>query len=130
MALCRDIRVGNAGTHGHEHARTRRGDITGVSEEPTHPNQSLHDVYAQLSPEHLAAIAQHFLSGLGESDHPEAQELSQLDHQTATAADVARMHEHAAKHNHGVLHFVLKHPVVTAILGGIAIYEIEKHLKK
>jgi hypothetical protein len=103
--------------------------ITRVPEEDR-PTQSLQDVYAQLSPEHLATVAQHFLAQLRQSEHPDAQELSQIDHQTATPEDVARMHEHAVKHDHGILHFVLKHPVIAAILGGFAIYELEKYLNE
>jgi hypothetical protein len=93
-------------------------------------NMSLQEVYAQLAPEQRAAIAQQFQAALQQSPHPEAQQLSQVDPQAATAEDVAKMHEHAAKNDHGALGVVLGHPVVTAALGAFVAYELDKHLGK
>ena len=93
-------------------------------------NLTPQEVYAQLTPEQRAALAQQFQAALQQSDHPEAQQLSQVDPQTATPEDVAKMHEHAAQHNKGVLGLVLNHPVATAALGAFAIYELDRHLGK
>jgi hypothetical protein len=88
------------------------------------------EIYAQLSPEQRAAIAQQFQSALQQSPHPEAQQLAQIDPQAATPEDVAKMHQHAVSHDKGALGVVLKHPVVTAALGAFAVYELDKHLGK
>jgi hypothetical protein len=91
-------------------------------------NMTLQEIYAQLAPEQRAAIAAQFQSALQQSAHPEAQQLSQVDPQAASAEDVAKMHEHAVQHDKGALGVVLKHPVVTAALGAFAVYELDKHL--
>jgi hypothetical protein len=86
------------------------------------------EIYAKLTPEQLAALAQQFQQGLQHSDHPVAQQLAQLNPQTATSEQVARMHEHTAEHHKGWLGLVMAHPIATAALGAFAIYELEKHL--
>jgi hypothetical protein len=87
-------------------------------------------VYARLTPEQRAALAQQFQQGLQGSDHPDAQQLAQVDPQTATPEQVAQMHKHAAEHDKGLLGTVLNHPVATAALGAFAIYELDRHLGK
>ncbi len=47
-------------------------------------NLTPEQVYARLTPEQRAALAQQFQQGLQQSDHPEAQRLAQVDPQTAT----------------------------------------------
>lgn len=91
-------------------------------------NLSPEEVYARLTPEQRAALAQQFQQGLQQSDHPEAQQLAQVDPQAASSEDLAKMHAHAAEHNKGVLGLVLNHPVATAALGAFAIYELDRHL--
>ena len=91
-------------------------------------SMTLQDIYAQLAPDQRAGIAQQFLSALQQSDHPVAQQLSQIDPSTATADDLAKMHEHVVQHNKGALGLVLNHPVVAAALGAFAAYELDKHL--
>ena len=93
-------------------------------------NLTPEQVYAQLTPEQRAALAQQFQQHLAQSDHPEAQQLAQVDPQAATPEHLAQMHEHAAKHNKGALGLVLNHPVATAALGAFAIYQLDKHLGK
>jgi hypothetical protein len=88
------------------------------------------EIYAQLSPEQRASIAQQFQAALQQSPHPDAQQLSQIDPQAATPEDVAKMHDHAAQHDKGAFGVVLRHPVVTAALGAFAVYELDKHLAK
>lgn len=91
-------------------------------------NLTPQEVYAQLTPEQRAALAQQFQQQLAQSDHPEAQQLAQVDPQTATPEHLAQMHDHAATHNKGALGIVLNHPVATAALGAFAIYQLDKHL--
>lgn len=86
------------------------------------------EIYARLSPEQRAALAQQFQQGLQQSDHPDAQQLAQVDPQSATPDHLAQMHAHAAQHNKGLLGLVLQHPVATAALGAFAIYELDRHL--
>jgi hypothetical protein len=87
------------------------------------------EVYARLTPEQRAALAQQFQQGLQQSDHPQAQQLAQVNPQEATPEHLAQMHEHAAQHNPGLLGTVLNHPVATAALGAFAIYELDKHVR-
>lgn len=93
-------------------------------------NLTPEQVYAQLSPEQRAAIARQFQQGLQQSSHPEAQHLAQVAPESASAAQVAQMHAHAAQHNKGLLGEVMNHPVATAALGAFAIYELDRHLGK
>ena len=93
-------------------------------------NLTPEEMYARLTPEQRAALAQQFQQHFAQSDHPEAQQLAQVDPQAASAEHLAQMHEHAAKHNKGALGIVLNHPVATAALGAFAIYQLDKHLGK
>ncbi len=88
------------------------------------------EVYARLTPEQRAALAQQFQTGLQQSDHPEAQQLAQVMPEAATPEHLAQMHAHAAQHNKGLLGTVLSHPVATAAIGAFAIYELDRHLGK
>ncbi len=92
-------------------------------------NQTPEQIYAQLSPEQRAAIAAQFQQGLAGSDHPDAQTLTSVDPQSATAEQVAAMHKHASQYAKNVFGTVMNHPVATAALGGFAIYELDKHLR-
>jgi hypothetical protein len=91
-------------------------------------NLSPAEVYARLTPEQRTALAQQFQAGLQQSDHPEAQQLSQVAPEAATPEQLAQMHEHAAQHNKGLLGTVLNHPIATAAIGAFAIYQLDKHL--
>jgi hypothetical protein len=88
------------------------------------------EIYARLTPEQRAALAQQFTQGLQQSDHPVAQQLAQVDPQAATPEHLAQMHEHAREHHPGLLGLVMEHPVATAALGVFAAYEIERHVRK
>jgi CO dehydrogenase/acetyl-CoA synthase beta subunit len=93
-------------------------------------NLSPQEVYARLTPEQRAALAQQFTQGLKASDHPVAQQLAQVDPQTATPEQVAQMHEHVREHHKGLLQLVMDHPIATAALGAFAVYEVEKHINQ
>ncbi|HEY7782656.1 MAG TPA: hypothetical protein VIC85_20850 [Ktedonobacterales bacterium] len=93
-------------------------------------NLSPAEVYARLSPEQRAALAQQFAQGFQQSDHPTAQQLAQVDPKDATPEHLAKMHEHAREHHPALLGVVMDHPVATAALGIFAAYEIEKHVRK
>ena len=95
---------------------------------PDFSSLSVQEIYARLTPEQLAALAQQFQQGLQHSDHPVAQQLAQVDPRAATPEEVARMHEHMAEHHQGWLGLVMAHPVATAALGAFADHEAEKHL--
>jgi CO dehydrogenase/acetyl-CoA synthase beta subunit len=93
-------------------------------------NLTPEQVYAQLTPEQRAALARQFQQGLQQSDHPDAQQLSQVAPEEASSEHLAQMHAHAAEHNKGLLGLVMNHPVATAALGAFAIYELDRHLGK
>lgn len=92
--------------------------------------QSPTEAYSQLDQGQLAQVAQHFIERFKGQNSPEAQQFAQMDPNSASAADVARMHEVAARQHPGVLGEVMQHPVITAALGGFAAYELMKHLGK
>lgn len=95
----------------------------------TDPNQQdPAAVYQQLSPEQRAAIAQQFISEYQQSNHPAAQQFTNLDPNAVSAQQLADMHEEARNSHPGVLGKVMQHPVATAAIGGFAAYEIAKHL--
>ncbi len=90
--------------------------------------QSPMDAYSQLDQGQLSQVAQEFIQRFRGEHTPEAQQIAQMDPNSVTAADVARMHEVAARRHPGVLGEVMRHPVITAALGGFATYEVMKHV--
>ena len=47
-----------------------------------------------------------------------------------TGMPIAQMHRYASDNHPGLLGEVMQHPLITATLGGFAIYEADKHLRK
>jgi hypothetical protein len=85
-------------------------------------------MYAQLSPEQRATLAQEFQQGFRESGDPKAQQFSAVDPTTVTPQQLAAMHQHAREERPGVLGRVMRHPIAAAVLGGFAAYEIDRHV--
>ncbi|HEV2235173.1 MAG TPA: hypothetical protein VGR57_00800 [Ktedonobacterales bacterium] len=90
--------------------------------------QSPVEAYSQLDQGQLAQVGRQFIQGFQREHSPEAQQFARMDPNSETAADVARMHEVAARQHPGVPGEVMEHPVITAALGGFAAYEVMKHL--
>ncbi len=86
------------------------------------------EAYAQVDQSQRASIAQAFINHFKGQSDPTSQQLAQINPATATPAQVAEMHDHAAQSHPGILGEVMKHPVVTAALAGFAAYEIDKHV--
>lgn len=93
------------------------------------PNSTPTEIYAQLTPEQRAAVAQQFIAGMQQSDHPEAAKFAKLDPKTVSTQQLADMHEHARKHHSGLLGTVMNHPLAAAALGAFAAYEVDKYVK-
>jgi hypothetical protein len=91
-------------------------------------NQQPAEAYAQVDQGQRASIAQAFIDHFKGQSDPKSQQLAQVDPATATPAQVADMHDHAAQNHPGILGEVMKHPVVTAALAGFAAVEIGKHV--
>src|SRR5258708_3306897 len=87
-------------------------------------------IYAQLTPEQRAAIAQQFLPGFQQSGQPAAQQFQEVQPETVTPEQLAEMHKHAREEHKGLFGLVMKHPIASIALGAFAAYEIEKHLNK
>jgi len=87
-------------------------------------------VYSQVNRAHLPQIAQQFINRFQGKSDPQSQQYAQLDPQTATPEQVAQMHEHAATHHPGIVDEVLEHPVITSVLAGAAIYELQKYVRE
>jgi|SRR5579859_5514085 len=85
-------------------------------------------IYAQLSPEQRAAIAQEFMHGFQQSGDPRAQQFAGTNPASVTPQQLSEMHKQA-RQNPGVLERVMRHPIVVGALGGFATYELDKHLK-
>jgi hypothetical protein len=91
-------------------------------------NLNPHDLYEQMSQEQRAAVAREYMQGFQQSNHPMAQQFTQLDPNTVTPRQLAAMHQHAAQEHPGIFGKVMRHPILTAALAGFGIYEVEKHL--
>ncbi len=87
-------------------------------------------MYAQLNPQQRAALAQEFMQGFQASGDPKAQQFASIDPNAVTPKQLAVMHQHARDEQPGVLGRVMRHPIATAVLGGFAAYEIDKHVMK
>jgi hypothetical protein len=88
---------------------------------------SLLAMYEKLNPEQRASVAKQFHSALQEAGHPEAEALTQVAAEHATAEDLAKLHVETGNHSVGLLRDVLGHPVVTAAIGAFATHELDKH---
>lgn len=64
-------------------------------------------IYAQLTPEQRAAIAQQFLQGFQQSSNPAAQQFATVQPETATAEQLADMHKHAREEHKGLFGLVM-----------------------
>lgn len=92
------------------------------------PNATPEQIYAQLTPEQRAALAQEFQSHFQQSGAPAAQQFANVDPQTATPQQLADMHQHARENHPNILGKVMGHPIAAAALGAFAAYEIDKHV--
>lgn len=93
-------------------------------------NQDPAQIYQQLSPDQRAAVAQQFMQQYQQSGDPAAQQWTNMDPHNVSPQQLAQMHEYAAKNRPGILGDVMRHPVVSAALGGFAAYEIHKHVEE
>jgi hypothetical protein len=91
-------------------------------------NMNPQQVYAQLSPQQRSAVAQQFIQDFQRSGAPEARQWGNLDPNNVGPDQLAQMHRRASQNHPGVLGEVMRHPVVTAALGGFAAYELDKDL--
>ena len=85
--------------------------------------------YGQLNQGQTSAVAQEFISRFRNTKDPQAQQYAQLDPNQVTPGQLAEMHQYAAERQPGILGEVMKHPLITAALGGFAAYEIHKHVE-
>jgi hypothetical protein len=92
-------------------------------------NQDPAMMYAQLSPNQRAAIAQQFMQEYQQWGDPAAQQFASFDPNQVTPEQLAAMHLHARERNPGLLGRVMEHPIAAAALGGFAAYEIDKHVR-
>src|SRR5215472_1135124 len=99
-----------------------------ANSQPTYEN--LEATYAQLNPQQRAALAQEFIQGFQQSGNPRSQPFTSMDSNAVTPQQLAAMHQHARQEHPGFLGHVMRHPVATAVLGGFAAYEIDKHVLK
>lgn len=99
-----------------------------ASSQPAYEN--LEATYAQLSPPQRAVLAQEFMQGFQQSGNPRSQPFTSMDPNSVTPQQLAAMHQHARQEHPALLGRVMQHPIVTAVLGGFAVYEIDKHVLK
>lgn len=98
--------------------------------QPGQQSQAPETAYSQADQNHLPAIAQEFINRFRGLNTPQAQQYAQLDANSVTPDQLAQMHRYASDNHPGVLGEVMQHPFITAALGGFAIYEADKHLRK
>ncbi len=92
--------------------------------------QAPESAYNQADQSHLPTIAQEFINRFRGLSAPQAQQYAQMDPNSVTADQLAQMHRYASDNHPGLLGEVMQHPFITAALGGFAIYEADKHLRK
>jgi hypothetical protein len=85
--------------------------------------------YSQLDQSQTATVAREFTNRFQNTNDPQAQQYAQLDPNQVTPGQLAEMHQYAAQNQPGILGDVMKHPIITAALGGFAAFEIHKHLE-
>ena len=85
--------------------------------------------YSQLDPNQRTQIAQEFIQRFRGSNDPQLQQYATQDPSSVTPGQLAEMHQAAGQKNPGILGDVMKHPVMTAALGGFAAFEIHKHME-
>jgi hypothetical protein len=86
--------------------------------------------YSQLNQGQTTQIAQEFISRFRNTNDPQAQQYAQLNPSQVTPAQLAEMHQYAGQQHPGILQEVMKHPVITAALGGFAAYELHKNMEQ
>lgn len=84
--------------------------------------------YSQLNHTQLSQVASEFVQRLRGQNDPRAQQLAQVDPNTATPGQVAEMHQYVAQNHPNILQDVLKHPVISGALGAFALHELRKHM--
>ena len=97
--------------------------------QPTGQAQDPMSAYSQLDPNQRTQIAQEFIQRFKGSNDPQAQQYTNLDSSAVTPGQLAEMHQYAGRTNPGILGEVMRHPVMTAALGGFAAFEIHKHME-
>ena len=93
-------------------------------------NTDPQQMYAQLSPDQRAGIAQEFIQRFQQSGDPSAQQFANLNPNSVSPDQLAQMHQQARQNNPGIFGEVMRHPVITAAIGGFAAYELHKHLEE
>ena len=86
--------------------------------------------YGQLDPNQRQAVAQEFINRFRGTNDPQAQQFAQMNPNNVSPQQLAQMHQHAAQNHPGILGEVMKHPVITAALGGFAAYELHKNMEE
>lgn len=97
--------------------------------QPTGQAQDPMSAYSQLDPNQRTQVAQEFIQRFKGTNDPQAQQYANLNPQSVTPGQLAEMHQYAAQKNPGILGDVMRHPVMTAALGGFAAFEIHKHME-
>lgn len=90
--------------------------------------ENLEAVYAQLNPQQRTTLAQEFMRGFRQSGNPRAEPFLSLNPKKVTPQQLAAMHQHAREEHPSVLGRVMRHSIVSALLGDFGPYEIDKHV--
>lgn len=85
--------------------------------------------YSQVDQHQVPGIAQQFIQRFAGVNDPRAQQYAQMDPNQVSPAQLAEMHQYASQNHPGILGEVMRHPVITAALGGFAAYELHKHMQ-
>jgi hypothetical protein len=77
------------------------------------------EMYAQMSQQQRNQMAQEFVKELG--GHPD------IDLNNVSAQQLVALHDEAKQKDPGILDRIRKHPLLTGVLGGIAVFELDRH---
>lgn len=101
------------------------GPNAGMSGQPQDPMTA----YSQLNPVQTSQVAQAFIQRFKGQNDPQAQRYAQLNPDSVAPGQLAEMHQYAAQNHPDILGDVMKHPVITAAIGGFGAYELHKHME-
>jgi hypothetical protein len=84
----------------------------------------LEAMYARLTPEERAQLAQLVQSKMG------CAATTSVDALKPTPQQMVALHTEVQQKKPGILAEIRKHPVVTAVIAGVAAFELDKHFGK
>ena len=85
-------------------------------------------VYAQLNSQQRTTLAGEFMRGFQKSGASHEDPFTSIDPKKVTLQQLAAMHQHARDEHPDVLSRVMRHSIVSALLRGFGVHEMDTYL--